>query len=78
MEKYLNSVLMANKTVVEQPIQLKSLVDKLTEFSVDFIKGSKNRSGPFALYHAFPNVHTPLEPHPRFRGRSQHGRYGAR
>ena len=77
MEKYLNSMLMKNTEVEEQPINLKTLSDKLTMYSVNFIRESENRSTPFGLYHAFPNVHTPLQPHPRFRGLTS-TRYGDR
>ena len=79
MEKFLNSMLMENQEVIEQPIVLPALMDKLTQFSVNFIKiQGVNGSSPFALYHAFTSVHTPLSPARRFRGKSSHGLYGDR
>ena len=79
MEKFLNSILMENQQIIEQPIELTTLMDKLTQFSVNFIKNQAiNGSSPFALYHAFTSVHTPLSPAPRFRGKSSHGLYGDR
>ena len=63
-----------NNKVVEKPIQLASLSTKLVDKSVSFIKNIESR--PFLLYHSFAHVHTPLATEKRFRGVSQHGRYG--
>ena len=78
MEKLLNSVLMENTQVIEQPINLPTLMGKLTNFSVNFIHSVKNRSQPFLLYHSFSAVHTPLSPGQNFKGQSMHGPYGDR
>ena len=79
MEKYLNSLLMDDDKVIEQPIRLPKLMQKLTKYSVDFInKNGANSSQPFALYHAFSAVHTPLTPNRLFKGKSSHGAYGDR
>jgi len=77
MEKYLNSLLMDDDQVIEQPIRLPKLMQKLTKYSIDFInKNGANSSQPFALYHAFSAVHTPLTPNRLFKGKSNHGAYG--
>ena len=64
MEKHLNSMLVHNKTVVEQPIKLESLAKKLTDKSVEFLEKHNANVGsaekeirdsqapkPFALFH---------------------------
>ena len=78
MEKYLNSMLMNDTTIVEKPLHLPTLMKKLTRFSVDFIKEAKDHELPFALFHSFSAVHTPLTPGKAFRGKSKYGAYGDR
>ena len=73
MEKYLNSLLMENTRVAEQPIRLDTLTSRLKDRAMDFILSS---SSPFALFLSFPNAHTPLVPGRAFRGVSAHGSYG--
>ena len=65
-----------NNEVVEKPIKLASLSNKLVQKSVNFIKQSGEDPRPFLLYHSFAHVHTPLDTEDRFRGVSHHGRYG--
>ena len=60
MDKFLNSVLMDDTRVDEQPVRLHTLAERLTERAVGFVRGSKDLGRPFALYLAFPNVHVPL------------------
>lgn len=76
MEKFLNSFLMENNEVVEKPINLETLADKLIDKSVNFIESAAAKSEPFLLYHAFAHVHTPLATAPRHKGKSVHGIYG--
>ena len=101
MEKYLNSMLMDNKTIVEQPIRLEGLASRLTDKSIEFIEKtlvfqnydisnptetkSKQQEmmaiqtqKPFALFHSFTNVHTPLITGKDFRGKApqNYGEYG--
>ena len=71
-------MLMEDNEVIEQPIKLNQLSDKLTAKSVEFIQRQKNKTEPFALYHAFASVHTPLRPGKKCVGQSQHGAYGDR
>lgn len=76
MEKLLNSVLMEDRKVYEQPINLPKLVDQLSNKTLAYLDKVQNSSDPFAIYFAFPNVHTPLVPNKRFRGKSKFGPYG--
>ncbi len=47
----------------------------LTEKAVDWL-GNQQADAPFFLYFAHRNVHSPLRPHPRFKGTSDIGVYG--
>eukprot|EP00092_Neocalanus_flemingeri_P004807 GFUD01005175.1.p1 GENE.GFUD01005175.1~~GFUD01005175.1.p1 ORF type:complete len:561 (-),score=123.58 GFUD01005175.1:153-1835(-) len=76
MEKFLNSFVMENNEVVEKPINLETLADKLIDKSLAFIESAVARNEPFLLYHAFAHVHTPLATDPRHKGKSVHGPYG--
>ena len=80
MEKYLNSMIMNNNTIVEQPIRLEGLASRLTDKSIEFIERSAGSQAqkPFALLHSFTNVHTPLVTGKEFRGKAlkSHGDYG--
>ena len=76
MEKFLNSYVMENNEVVEKPINLETLADKLVDKSVSFIESASAANNPFLLYHAFAHVHTPLATDPRHKGQSVHGVYG--
>jgi len=76
MEKFLNSFLMENNEVVEKPINLETLSDKLVDKSLRFIESASAKGEPFLLYHAFAHVHTPLATGPRHKGKSAHGPYG--
>lgn len=78
MEKYLNSMIMENTTVVEQPIRLETFTTKLTSKAVDFIRKSNEDQKPFALYMSYPNVHDPYIVGNESRGKSRHGPYGDR
>ena len=50
------------------------ITERLTSKAIEFIDA--HRDGPFLLYFAHKNVHTPLFPSPRFAGRSAAGPYG--
>ena len=84
-------MLVHNKTIVEQPIKLESLAKKLTDKSVEFLEYHNANVGsaekeirnsqapkPFALFHSFSNVHTPLVTGSEFKGKAPgiHGAYG--
>ena len=80
MEKYLNSHLMADKKIHEQPINLWRLPGQIENRTLDFLREAHaqraNDSRPFAIYLAFPQVHTPIVANRRTRGQSNHGKYG--
>ena len=78
MHKLINSVLMEDTEVSEQPLRLSTLNEKLTKRSEKFLESVKNSSQPFALYFSFAHVHTPLRPGKAFKGQSLHGPYGDR
>lgn len=50
------------------------VTDKLTHAAIEFIDA--NRQKPFFLYFAHKDVHLPLYPNERFRGKSKAGAYG--
>jgi len=50
------------------------MADTLTQRAIGFIE--KNKEKPFYLYFATHDVHVPRFPHPRFRGKSEHGLRG--
>ena len=67
-----------DRDVVERPLDIDNLAENLTDYSVDFIRNNSaaaaaaaatgsHRRRPFALYHAFTNVHTPLKVHDKFK-----------
>lgn len=76
MDHYLNGVVMNRSEVVDQPMQLHTLNERLTNNTVHFIRSHHNASKPFLVVHSFGHVHTPIVTAPENRGRSKHGRYG--
>lgn len=50
------------------------MADDLTKRAVGFIE--QNKAKPFFLYFATHDAHVPRFPHPRFRGKSEHGLRG--
>ena len=61
---------------MERPLDIDNLAENLTDYSLEFIRnnsaaaaatGNSHRRRPFALYHAFTNVHTPLKVHDKFK-----------
>nr|XP_045604189.1 arylsulfatase H-like [Procambarus clarkii]XP_045604190.1 arylsulfatase H-like [Procambarus clarkii] len=76
MNKYMNGVLMHDTKVVEQPLVLEGLSQRLVSHSVKFIADHAQEQRPFFLYHSFGHVHTPMFTASHMAGRSKHGRYG--
>jgi arylsulfatase A-like enzyme len=68
------SVLMRQGQVIETPVQLETLTQRLTLGAVGFIR--RNQANPFFLYMAHTAPHQPLTPSPAFRGKSGMGLYG--
>ena len=74
--KILNSFIMRDKVVVEQPIRLKGLTNRLVTEGVEFLEARNKDQSPFLLHVSWVHVHTFLDPGRNFAGRTQHGRYG--
>ncbi|XP_076033555.1 arylsulfatase H-like [Oratosquilla oratoria] len=76
MDDNMNGIVMRDGIVMEQPLVLEGLTQRLVEHSLDlldeFVEGEK----PFLLYHAFTHVHTPMFTTEEFKHVSKHGRYG--
>jgi len=51
--------LLANETIVEQPVDLATLTGRYTDEAVTFISGAAARQQPFFLYMAYHDVHVP-------------------
>ncbi|XP_037782088.1 arylsulfatase H-like [Penaeus monodon] len=76
MDQHLNGILMRNTKVVEQPLVLEGLSQRLVDYSLNFITEHAHDENPFLLYHSFAHVHTPMFTAPEMAGKSEHGRYG--
>ncbi|XP_062862059.1 arylsulfatase D isoform X2 [Trichomycterus rosablanca] len=69
-----NCIIMRNQKVVEQPLNLDTLTEKLMYEAEQFVERNQNR--PFLLFLSLPHVHTPLAISKQFTGKSKHGLYG--
>lgn len=69
-----NCIIMRNQDVVEQPLNLDTLSEKLMNEAEQFVERNQNR--PFLLFLSLPHVHTPLLISKQFAGKSKHGLYG--
>ncbi len=75
--KILNSILMRNYDVVEQPIRLEdNLSERLVKEGIEFMEGRKEDKKPFLLFMSWIQVHTALHTAERFKDRSNYGKYG--
>lgn len=74
--KLLNSVLMRDNEVVEQPIRLEGLTQRFVYESEEFLQEQAVTESPFLLFLSFSKVHTALVTAQEFRGVSRHGVYG--
>lgn len=72
----LNGVVMRNFDVVEQPVRLPGMTQRLVAESQRFVRSAVAEEKPFLLFLSFIHVHTALFSHPFFAGKSAHGRYG--
>jgi len=68
--------LYANETIIQQPVNLETLVPRMTDRATTFIDTAVNNSQPFFLYLAYDEVHIPLFASPEFEGTSRRGLYG--
>ncbi|MGH0149206.1 UNVERIFIED_CONTAM: hypothetical protein FKN15_014460 [Acipenser sinensis] len=69
-----NCIIMKNQDVIEQPMTLETLPQRLLNEAEYFIE--RNQQRPFFLFFSFAHVHTPLFTSKDFMGKSQHGLYG--
>ena len=74
MNRHLNTVLMEDGVVVQQPMVLQGLSQQLASHSAGLIARYAREERPFFLYHSFAHVHTPMFTVPQMAGRSAHGR----
>lgn len=72
----LNGIVMRGLEVIEQPIRLPGMTQRLVGESQRFVRSAVSQKRPFLLFMSFIHVHTALFTHPSFAGRSVHGRYG--
>uniref|UniRef100_A0A3P9JY93 Arylsulfatase H n=1 Tax=Oryzias latipes TaxID=8090 RepID=A0A3P9JY93_ORYLA len=69
-----NCIIMRNQEVIEQPMTVETLPQRLLGEAQNFIK--RNADHPFLLFFSLAHIHTPLFKSPAFTGKSRHGRYG--
>ncbi|KAM3607006.1 uncharacterized protein V6R79_000547 [Siganus canaliculatus] len=69
-----NCIIMKNQEVIEQPVMVETLPQRLLTEAQNFIKS--NSDHPFLLFFSMAHIHTPLFENPAFAGKSRHGRYG--
>jgi arylsulfatase A-like enzyme len=67
--------LMANDTVVEQPLRLENFTATITRHAVSFIE-RQTSARPFFFFMSYFHVHTPLFTNRHNRGRSRGGKFG--
>ncbi|KAF5892080.1 arylsulfatase D-like [Clarias magur] len=69
-----NCIVMRNQDVVEQPVNLDTLTERLMREAEQFVE--RNQDRPFLLFLSLAHVHVPLFTSEQFVGKSQHGLYG--
>ncbi|XP_053353277.1 arylsulfatase D [Clarias gariepinus] len=69
-----NCIVMRNQDVVEQPVNLDTLSDRLMKEAEQFVE--RNQDRPFLLFLSLAHVHVPLFTSKQFVGKSRHGLYG--
>ncbi len=72
------SFLYYGDAIIQQPIMLKHLTERLVYDAKSFIHNNTNR--PFFLYFSLPQTHTPMFNQDRFKGKSRRGKvhFGAK
>ncbi|XP_068228348.1 steryl-sulfatase-like isoform X2 [Palaemon carinicauda] len=71
-----NSKIFRQDKVVESPIELDGLSQRLAAESRQFLADHAKNDRPFFLFHSMAHVHTPMFTAPYRAGLSKHGRYG--
>ncbi|CAI5656321.1 unnamed protein product [Oreochromis niloticus] len=69
-----NCIIMRNQEVIEQPMTVETLPQRLLGEAQNFIK--RNVDHPFLLVFSLAHIHTPMFKTPQFAGKSRHGAYG--
>lgn len=72
----INSMIMRNYDIVEQPIDFGHVTQNLINEGVNFLEREKQADKPFLLVMSWLQVHTVLHASERFQGKSRHGPYG--
>jgi arylsulfatase A-like enzyme len=72
----LGCVLFRDGVIVQQPLTLHNLTQRVTGDAQHFIRDAAASGAPFFLYLPFVHVHTALFAMPEFVGKSKHGFYG--
>jgi arylsulfatase A len=63
-------------TIIQQPVNLDTLIQRMTDRAISFINESSLDGKPFFLYVAYPEAHVPLFASSAFLGQSLRGLYG--
>ncbi|ELU16391.1 hypothetical protein CAPTEDRAFT_213610 [Capitella teleta] len=71
-----NSALVRNDRIVEMPLNLTSITQRLIGEGQNFIKSQHAAEKPIFLFMSWLHVHSYVHPQPPFKGASQHGPYG--
>lgn len=74
MDKHLNEILMEDDVVVQQPVVLEGLSQRLASHSAGLIARYAREDKPFFLYHSFAHVHKPMFTVSQMAGKSAHGK----
>ncbi|XP_035460369.2 arylsulfatase D isoform X3 [Scophthalmus maximus] len=69
-----NCIIMRNQDVIEQPMTVETLPQRLLGEAQNFVRRNSDR--PFLLFFSLAHVHSPLFETPAFAGKSRHGCYG--
>jgi hypothetical protein len=72
----INSILMRNGEVIEQPFRIEGSTERFVRESKHFMTDAMQSEKPFLLVLNFVKVHTVHKPSPTFRGKSAHGPFG--
>lgn len=74
LSRQLNCILLKNNELVEQPVRIETLTNKLTIEVESFIE--KHQNHPFMAVVSYHKVHAALATSKEFDGQSKHGKYG--
>lgn len=72
----LASFLHRNYDIVEQPIRLAGLSQRLVHEGLEFMRNATETGKPFLIVMSWIHMHVAIQTAQNFKGRSKHGRYG--